>query len=67
MKVEYRYRKTNERKAALEPICNRKAMKEATAVLKKGGSFKNGRWEVRKPDRELRQEVNANRNLCYFK
>jgi len=58
MKVEYRYRKTNERKAALEPICNRKELKEA----KKGGS-RSGRWEGRKPERELRQEVNANRNI----
>ena len=57
MKVEYRYRKTVERKATLEPICNRKAMKEATAVLKKGGSLKTGRWGTRKPDRELRNEA----------
>ena len=63
MKVEYRYRKTNERKAALEPICNRKELKEAKLVLKKGGSFKNGRWEVRKSGRELRQELHVNRNL----
>ena len=63
MKVEYRYRKTNERKAALEPICNRKTLKEAKLVIEKGGSFLSGRWEGRKPDRELRQEVNSKYNL----
>ena len=57
MKVEYRYRKTVERKATLEPICIRKAMKEATAVIKKGGSLRTGRWDARKPERELQNMI----------
>ena len=62
MKVEYRYRKTNEWKAVLEPIRNRKELKEAKLVIMKGGSFKSGRWEGWKSGRELREIISLKGN-----
>lgn len=51
MKVEYKYRRVNERKKELEPVIARKEEKKIVQVLAKGGSMSTGRWTERKPGR----------------
>jgi hypothetical protein len=51
MKVSYKYRKTNERKAMLKNIVARKEQKKYEDIVAKGGSTRMGRWSERKPHR----------------
>ena len=51
MKVEYKYRRANERRNELEPVLARKEHKKFVQVIAKGGSMKTGRWTERKPTR----------------